>query len=189
MPKTNIAVDQEPSHRSLSLTGKQKAWSNFQIVGGSFLGLSAACCFLEELVWFFMGQVKDAAGQAAAAMFFAGLVVGSFFIVRNEWSKRRALREARQEQAVLQLAKNEPNNALTISSMSLNCSISMAESIEIANRLTKRGVCTVDVSDAGDMLYCFPSLGKKNAPQLGTDVLANQIAKNSLSDGEEISLP
>ena len=164
---------------SLSLSAKQMAWSNFQIVGGSLLGLGSACCLLEEIVWFCVGHVKEVGGQAAATLFFVGLLVGSILVVRNEWTKRKALKEARQEQLVLRLSKNEPNNALTISSISLNCAISLAEALEVANRLTKRGVCTVDVSDSGDMLYCFPSLLKKNIPQLGIDTLSEQIERVS----------
>lgn len=180
MPGNPLVPDHE--QKSLSLTPKQKAWSNFQIVAGSLLGLGSACCVVEEIIWFCTGRIKELGGQVAATLFFVGLVVGSFLIVRNEWSKRRALREARQEQLVLRHAKTEPNNSTTISSISLNCSMSLAESIEVANRLTKRGVCTVDVSDSGDMLYCFPSLGKKNIPQLGTDTLAKQI--NQMSEPE-----
>jgi hypothetical protein len=90
------------------------------------------------------------------AVFFGGLLV---ICSRNVWiqsNDRKAMRELREEQSILNRAR-QTKLALTIPETALNCQLRIADTKKAFERLSLTGVCQIDVTEEGELCYRFPS--------------------------------
>jgi len=135
-------------------------WSNSLLTVGSLVALCSFCCAAEMIVEICGGNMH-LSGSVAALLFFVGITVGGAVVVRAQLKNRRALKELNQEQCVLGYAKAEKGRGLTVSEISLTCSLNIGDTAAVINRLLMRGVCQVDVSDEGELIYAFSCFSKQ----------------------------
>ncbi|HEY9776605.1 MAG TPA: hypothetical protein V6C81_22775 [Planktothrix sp.] len=143
-------------------------WRATVLAVGSFLAICGFALSAEILVELFGGS-PDSSGKVAAMLFFIGIGWVSALACRAQLKERSAIKELNHEQKVLSYAKAENGRGLTVSEVSLNCSMNVSDSLNICNRLAARGLCQVDVSEVGEMLYVFPCFKK----QIGQDSVIN----------------
>jgi hypothetical protein len=81
------------------------------------------------------------------------------------------LRELEREAAVLTFLKRE-GRSVTLHDVALNCSLRIVDAVSVLNGLTTRGVCVMDVSEEGELLYYFPSLNRSASAPIPVDEAA-----------------
>lgn len=117
------------------------------------------------------------ASQLGLITFLAGLLFVGLKLIQSQLRERRALREINEEQLLLSRAKTQ-GGSLSISEAALECKLGISDTKKAFERLALTGVCRVDVNDAGELYYWFPSFEK--SPETGGGLL---------SDDATISLP
>ncbi len=79
------------------------------------------------------------------------------FIALHQYRLICTLTEFERECTILAFAKRQ-GGVVSLPAVALNCSLRIADAVNVLNSLTSRGVCILDVSENGDLLYCFPLL-------------------------------
>lgn len=101
--------------------------------------------------------VSEALGLIA---FLIGLVFVGYKMMKVQLNDSKALRELKEEQLILNSAKGK-GGSLSVSDAALDCRIRIADTKKAFERLALTGICQVDVSDAGELFYRFPTFEKK----------------------------
>ncbi len=120
------------------------------IVAGSLAatGVTAIICGNK------LSEHNTVEGNVGALIFFVGVCVLFSLIARHQYRQTAALNELERERAILAFAKQE-GRAITIPEVALSCSIRIVDAASVLNRLTARGVCQMDISEEGELIYSF----------------------------------
>ena len=116
-------------------------------------------------------------------VFLFGVILVCLSYLRRQSKERKALKEVEEEELILGHAKAS-QGLITVSAASLECGMPISHAKKCLERLAMTGVCHVDVSEQGQLLYCFPSFQSKPEP-IG---LIEPPAHKFKDPGEKISL-
>ncbi|MBX9569693.1 MAG: hypothetical protein K2X77_12395 [Candidatus Obscuribacterales bacterium] len=94
--------------------------------------------------------------QVGLMFFLAGLIVVCLRIVRIHLSDSKAVRELKEEQSILNRARQR-KRPLTITETALDCQMRISDTKKAFERLSLTGVCQIDVTEEGELCYIFPS--------------------------------
>lgn len=100
------------------------------------------------------------ANQLGVITFFAGLVFVGYKMTEVQLNENKALKELKEEQIILTAAKTK-GGSITVSEAALEGRINISNTKRAFERLALTGICQVDVSDEGELLYRFPSFERK----------------------------
>ncbi len=114
--------------------------------------------------------------------FLAGLVFVGLKLIQSQLRERNALRQINEEQLILSRAKTK-GGSLTVSDAALECKLGISDTKKAFERLALTGVCRVDVNDAGELFYWFPTFEKSKQIQSGG--LLSEDATITLSQSEK----
>jgi len=129
--------------------------------GGILLILTCVGLIVTYIGEIIAGTAKyGVASHLGLITFLAGLILLSGYLMRGQLKERRALQEIKEEQAILSRAKIN-GGSLTISEVALECGIGISDAKRAFERLSKTGVCQVDVSSQGELYYRFPAFSTK----------------------------
>ena len=121
------------------------------------MAIFSACFFVAFIIDAFTGDMRHGPGtQAACIIMFGGLFAACSFYLRSRWKDKGAVAELQQEQLILNLAKSN-RGEVTVAEVSVDCGMSISVAKKAFERLAMTGVCQVDVSDQGELVYRFPS--------------------------------
>ncbi|MEZ4489583.1 MAG: hypothetical protein R3F51_18500 [Cyanobacteriota/Melainabacteria group bacterium] len=121
------------------------------------MAIFSACFFVAFIIDAFTGDMRHGPGtQAACIIMFGGLFAACAFYLRSRWKDKGAVAELQQEQLILNLAKSN-RGEVTVAEVSVDCGMSISVAKKAFERLAMTGVCQVDVSDQGELVYRFPS--------------------------------
>lgn len=121
------------------------------------MAIFSACFFGAFLIDAFTGDMRHGPGtQAACIIMFGGIFAACVFYLRSRWRDKGAVAELQQEQLILNLAKSNQGE-VTVAEVSVDCGLSISVTKKAFERLAMTGVCQVDVSDQGELVYRFPS--------------------------------
>lgn len=150
---------------------------------GSFLILICSGLIVTYISEIITGTTRHGvASQMGLIVFLIGLVFVGWKMVQSRLHEKKAWKELREEQLILNRARDYAGS-LTVSQTALDCQIAIADTKRAFERLSILGVCQVDVTDEGELCYRFPSLllkgQSKNDHMLGTnlDLSAIESAK------------
>lgn len=121
------------------------------------MAIFSSCFFFAFIIDAFTGDMRHGPGtQAACIIMFGGIFAACAFYLRSRWRDKGAMAELQQEQLILNLAKSN-RGEVTVAEVSVDCGISISVAKKAFERLAMTGVCQVDVSDQGELVYRFPS--------------------------------
>ncbi|HMP50995.1 MAG TPA: hypothetical protein PKD05_05515 [Candidatus Melainabacteria bacterium] len=121
------------------------------------MAIFSACFFGAFIIDAFTGDMRHGPGtQAACIIMFGGIFAACVFYLRSRWRDKGAVAELQQEQLILNLAKSNQGE-VTVAEVSVDCGLSISVTKKAFERLAMTGVCQVDVSDQGELVYRFPS--------------------------------
>ena len=121
------------------------------------MAIFSACFFVAFIIDAFTGDMRHGPGtQAACIIMFGGIFAACAFYLRSRWKDKGAVAELQQEQLILNLAKSN-RGEVTVAEVSVDCGLSISVTKKAFERLSMTGVCQVDVSDQGELVYRFPS--------------------------------
>ena len=121
------------------------------------MAIFSACFFVAFIIDAFTGDMRHGPGtQAACIIMFGGIFAACAFYLRSRWKDKGAVAELQQEQLILNLAKSN-RGEVTVAEVSVDCGMSISVAKKAFERLAMTGVCQVDVSDQGELVYRFPS--------------------------------
>ena len=100
------------------------------------------------------------ASQMGLIVVLTGMAFVGWKMVESRLHEKKALKELREEQLILNRARNYAGS-LTVSQTALDCQIAIADTKKAFERLSMLGVCQIDVTDEGEICYRFPSLLSK----------------------------
>ena len=123
------------------------------------------------------------ASQLGLIVFLFGIILVCLNYLRGQWKERKAVKEVEAERLILGHAK-AGKGIITVSAASLECGLSISNAKKTLERLAMTGVCHVDVSEQGELVYCFPSFESKPEP-IG---LIEPPAEKFKDAGQKISL-
>ena len=95
-------------------------------------------------------------------VFLLGIAIICGWWLRKRWRERRSVSQLYQEQSILRSLKGN-RSGLTIAQAAIDCKLPIAETRIALDKLTTTGVCQVDVSEEGELIY------KLMTPLLGRD--------------------
>ena len=121
------------------------------------MAIFSSCFFVAFIIDAFTGDMRHGPGtQAACIIMFGGIFAACAFYLRSRWKDKGAVAELQQEQLILNLAKSN-RGEVTVAEVSVDCGMSISVAKKAFERLAMTGVCQVDVSDQGELVYRFPS--------------------------------
>ncbi|MEZ4544884.1 MAG: hypothetical protein R3C24_13445 [Cyanobacteriota/Melainabacteria group bacterium] len=121
------------------------------------MAIFSACFFVAFIIDAVTGDMRHGPGtQAACIIMFGGIFAACAFYLRSRWKDKGAVAELQQEQLILNLAKSN-RGEVTVAEVSVDCGMSISVAKKAFERLAMTGVCQVDVSDQGELVYRFPS--------------------------------
>ncbi|MCB9469023.1 MAG: hypothetical protein H6677_12185 [Candidatus Obscuribacterales bacterium] len=121
------------------------------------MAILSSCLFVSFVVDAFTGHLRRGPGtQAACIILCGGVFAACAFYLRSRWKDKGAVAELQQEQLILNLAKSN-RGEVTVAEVSVDCGLSISVTKKAFERLAMTGVCQVDVSDQGELVYRFPS--------------------------------
>ena len=94
--------------------------------------------------------------QIGLMFFLAGIVFVFCRNVRARMNDNQAVKELKEEQSILNRARHS-KVPLTITETALDCHLRIAETKKAFERLSRTGVCQIDVTEEGELCYRFPS--------------------------------
>lgn len=144
-------------------TPKQRSDRNARIIAGLF----GASMILFSLPCVATGLYEMAAGSADAGTLGAVVLFGGFSLIGmilGIWAVRKrslppATLDASSEHMVLSLAKSN-RGVLTVPELSLQAHLSLEQSEQLLEDMTKRNVAEVDIAADGNIVYIFPAFAR-----------------------------
>lgn len=94
--------------------------------------------------------------QVGLVFFLAGIVFVCCRNVKVRMNDNKAVNELNEEQAILNRAR-QSKVPITITETALDCHLRIAETKKAFERLSRTGVCQIDVTEEGELCYRFPS--------------------------------
>jgi hypothetical protein len=90
------------------------------------------------------------------------LVLLMLTLISAQWAlwQAKEIRSANlftQEQNILRYAQEQNGRPLTVSEISLYCSLPVKDAVQTLNKLSGLGACSGHVTEEGEMLFCFSS--------------------------------
>ncbi len=148
-------------------SGVSSAVKAFIWCGGTFLIILCGGLIVTYIGEIIQGTTKHGvASQLGLITFLAGLVFVGLKLIQSQLRERNALRQINEEQLILSRAKTK-GGSLTVSDAALECKLGISDTKKAFERLALTGVCRVDVNDAGELFYWFPTFEKSKQVQSG----------------------
>lgn len=94
-------------------------------------------------------------------VFLSGIGIICSWWLRRRWRERESVSQLYQEQSILRCLKAN-QSGLTIAQAAIDCKLRIADTRKALDKLTTTGVCQVDVSEEGELIYKLmtPLLGR-----------------------------
>jgi hypothetical protein len=153
---------QVPSRKPADFSVGPSKRHNFSFGFGIFLMIFCSGLIVTYVAELFTGEVRHGVGsQMGLIVFLCGLVFVGWRMVESRLKESRALKELKEEQLIMNRARTY-SGLLFISETALECQLSISDTKAALERLSRLGVCQVDVTGEGELCYQFPSLRTKN---------------------------
>lgn len=101
-----------------------------------------------------LGTHSSFEGAVGALMFYLSISIFFGIAAHRKCIQIAAFKEPERERVILAFAKQE-NRAVTVPDVALNCGMRIVDSALVLNRLTARGVCQMDITEDGQIIYSF----------------------------------
>lgn len=138
-----------------------QVFKTFAWIFGTFLILLSGGLIVTYVGEIITGTTRHGvASQLGLIAFLCGLVFVGMKLINAQLIERQAVKEIQEEQAILSQAKLK-GGTLTISSAALDCKMRISDTKKVFERLAQTGICRVDVNDAGELYYWFPTFEPK----------------------------
>lgn len=139
-----------------------QAFKTLAWCGGTFLILLCGGLIVTYIGEIIQGTTKHGvASQLGLITFLCGLVFVGIKLIQKQLTERRAMKEITEEQLILSYAKAN-GGSLTMSAVALECKMGIADTKKAFERLALTGICRIDVTDAGELYYWFPTFATTN---------------------------
>lgn len=127
------------------------------------------------------------ASQLGLITFLFGLIFVGLKLVQRELNERKAVKEIHEEQLILSRAKAK-GGSLTMSEAALECRMRLCDTKKAFERLALTGVCRIDVTDAGELYYWFPTFEAKQKQLESEGSVINRNMDRTFSPSHERDL-
>jgi len=144
----------------INKNSSQITWADVQIAGAVLNAFFFGCISMQL---FIINLLPGMAPLSLLPFFF--LTAAIAFAIAAKCRRQDQLKQKTlvHEHLILKYAKSQNERALTISEISLNCSLLCTDSLAVLNKLSTIGACRSQLSDDGELLYRFSGL-----KQIGT---------------------
>ncbi len=154
--------------KTTKVTGEQKLLAASKSAGRSGLAdvlfgfLMFLSIFSAGLIVTYIGEILTGTtrhgvpSQLGLIAFLTGILCTGLYQLRGRLKERTAIKELQEEQAALNKAKSR-GGIITVSEMALESGMRISDVKRAFERLSATSVCHVDVTDDGEICYCFPS--------------------------------
>ena len=125
-----------------------------QIVAAGLNAFFFGCVGMQLFINLFPGMAE----VTMLPFFCLAMAIASGAVARCRLQDKLMQKKLLQEHLILKYAESQNERLLTISEISLNCSLRSTDSLAVLNKLSMIGACKSQLSDDGELLYRFSGL-------------------------------
>lgn len=129
------------------------AWKKFQIAAAAINAFVLGATWIQLVI----NQIPGMQEVSVLPLILFVLALGSAQWAALQVRELRLARSFAYEQNILRYAKEQNGRPLTLPEISLHCSLPVKDAVQTLNKLSGLGACTGNVTEEGEMLFCFSS--------------------------------